>query len=139
MNGKTIRYSLFSAILVSTSAYATLPTSATPICPALESLQCKPFFNDCDEDHTVYCSGTWSAKNVLGKLFASRTDIDCNGTLISWLPEQSVLIDGYQVKCVYLMQDGAYLASPDFDPENEAFTVVITSTGVQTEKGGSLS
>jgi len=36
-------------------------------------------------------------------------------------------------------EDEAYLASPDFDPENEAFTVVITSTGVQTEKGGSLS
>lgn len=106
MNIKSIRYALLSAMLFSHCALATLPNSITPICPRLDQLQCKPSFEDCDRDPTVYCSGTWHGTNDDGKIFASRTDIDCNGTLISWLAAQSELVDGYKVKCAYQLKDG---------------------------------
>lgn len=100
-----MRYALLSLALCSANATASLPQSETPICPDPDQLHCVPYFHNCEQDKTVYCSGTWRATNLLNKLFATRTDVDCRATVQKWLPDASQVVNGYQVRCVYELVD----------------------------------
>lgn len=106
MNGKISKIAAALVILTTPIVgHAKLPPMVNTICPAAQLLHCKSTSGNCTADDSEYCSGTWQGTNQDGKLFASRTDIDCHGTVISWLANASELVDGYKIKCVYELQD----------------------------------
>jgi hypothetical protein len=59
-----------AGLCLCSSAYAGMSISMELLCPALESLQCKPSPDaDCSDAPNAYCSGTWYGQNKNTHMF----------------------------------------------------------------------